>query len=190
MKNQNTIISSQYVVVGRFSDEENYCKIVEANSSQDAGHKLEDYVRKQDDPNGNEFYIEHCQKLTEMQQSTIKESADILTVGTLRDVVDSQLCLYGNRALFEPNNTFILFAGDGTEHPIIECVSHDEQCDGDGGLEALFERLKGIEDSEIIYCSNDNQIKGQFSLGFKSSVDGFVETINSKELIQPTVVIN
>lgn len=118
---------------------------------------------------------------------------EVLTVEKLQDIVESQLCIYGNRALFlkvelESYTTFQLFAGDSTQYPVLECVSHDEQCLDDGGLEALSERLIQLDGAAIIYCSDDNQFNNQFSVGFKSSIDGFVETINSSELIQPTIV--
>lgn len=114
-----------------------------------------------------------------------------LTVGQLVDVVSSQLCIYGNKAIFlkadiEHNKSFLLFSGAGTDNQILECVNYGDQCPDDGGLTSLLERLNELDESEVIYCSDDEQIKRGFTLGFKSSDDGFIETINSSELIQPT----
>lgn len=118
---------------------------------------------------------------------------ELLTVGQLTKIVDSQVCIYGNKALFlkvaiEHNETFQLFSGSSTEQPILECVSYGDHCVDDGGSQALLTRLLELDASEIIYCSDDTKINDGFSIGFKSSVDGFVETINSTELIQPTFV--
>ena len=112
-----------------------------------------------------------------------------LTVADVLDIVQSQICIYGNQALFlevEPDNhSFDLFAGEESQEPILECVSYDERCDMDGGLAAFAERLEEFDQDLIIYCSDDAQIATGFRIGFKGE-DGFVETITSEEMSQPT----
>lgn len=127
----------------------------------------------------------------------------MLTVEGLIDIVDSQLCLHGNRGLFIKDVgeyyvdrivEFQLFAGSGTNEPILDCCKYGDRCYGDGGLDALYHRLmeiyrKPFGYSEIIHCSDDRQFINGFSIGFQSQIDGFVETLNSSELIQPTIVV-
>lgn len=112
-----------------------------------------------------------------------------LTVADVLDIVLSQICIYGNQALFlekEPDNhSFDLFAGEDSQEPILECVSYDERCDMDGGLDAFAERLEALDQDLVIYCSDDAQIATGFRIGFKGE-GRFVETIASHEMAQPT----
>ena len=119
---------------------------------------------------------------------------EILTVENLIEIVDSQRCLYGNKTLFikpirEHQIEFQLFAGSSSNNPILECFKYGDSCNGSSGLDVLYERLIELDGSEIIYCSDDSQFENGFVIGFKSSTDGFVETINSAELINPTIVL-
>ena len=117
-----------------------------------------------------------------------------ITVEMLQDIVESQFCVHGNQALFIHNmeqdeKEFMLFAGDSVELPIFECTSKYNACESEYGIKSLLERLENIDNSLTIYCSDDNQIKKGFKLGFKSE-GHFVLTLESNELEQPTVVIN
>jgi hypothetical protein len=116
--------------------------------------------------------------------------ANEMKLGELKAIVDSQATLYGNHALFLKNDTdkpFILFAGPSTEYQLLECVSYFERCDRDGSLEGLLERMDGLDDELLLYCSDDKQQAAGFRVGFKSP-EGFVETFNSNELVMCTII--
>lgn len=114
-----------------------------------------------------------------------------LTVGDLKNYVDNQLCLHGNKKVFvlpeQPENqVFELYAGHDS---IVECMNFDEACLGECGLIVIEERLSTMEDSLIISSSFGTPFKTGFQLGVRSAIDGFVELINSEELVKPTEVI-
>ncbi|WP_024608582.1 hypothetical protein [Pseudoalteromonas sp. TAB23] len=82
MKNQcttheNSINSCDlYLVAGRVCDCENEFKLVSATSAEEAEDIFEKYVRGEAGIKGNDFYIEHCQKISEM-------NLNVLTINTL-----------------------------------------------------------------------------------------------------------
>lgn len=119
---------------------------------------------------------------------------DYLTVEKLLDIVQSQLCVHGNRAVFvEPNdklddaNIFTLFAG-GVD--IVECVAYSESAPNDTeeyGLEVIAARLSELDESAIIEFTHNTPMDVGFRIGFKAE-GRFVETINHKELQPQTTV--
>jgi hypothetical protein len=113
-----------------------------------------------------------------------------LTVEQLNDVIQSQLCLYGNLPLVvSPNGDapefFELFVG---EDSLLECVCAQDSIE-EYGLEAVAERLSKMNDNAIILSSHNTPFDSGFRIGIKTKEDGFVTTIFSKELIQPTKVL-
>lgn len=112
-----------------------------------------------------------------------------MTVEQLEDIVQSQLCVHGNNPLFLRNNlgqdSFQLFVGGKS---ILECVPYDETDKEEYGLQVLANRLTGLDSAAPILCSNEQiQAKG-FQIGYLSVEDGFVETINSTELLGVTII--
>lgn len=61
----------QYFVAGRICDHEDHFKLVVANSKAEANCIFEKYVRELEEKESNDFYIEHCQSISEMQQHLI-----------------------------------------------------------------------------------------------------------------------
>lgn len=111
-----------------------------------------------------------------------------MTVSDLVDIVSSQLALHGNRKLFvmpEPswNSVFELYAG---ENPIIDCMSDDDSSIASESLEAMLENLAQIDESALVRCSDS--APAAFQIGFKSTEDGFIETVSSQELVRDTQV--
>jgi hypothetical protein len=116
-----------------------------------------------------------------------------ITICELTDIVSSQICLHGNQALFvkagvELFDSFQLFSGSSVEHPILDCFNYQDRCTDEGSLESLLSKLVHLDQNDIVYCSDDAQVAKGFQIGFRSTCDGFIETINSKELAQPTFV--
>ncbi len=115
-----------------------------------------------------------------------------ITIEQLKDVVESQLCVHGDKALFiygmeADEDYFFLLSEENTEDPIIDCVPMVES-DVDGyGLQVLSEKLNEFSDKSEILCSDDNAVIRGFKLGFKAEGQ-FVLTLDSNELAKPTVV--
>ncbi len=61
-----------YVVAGRISDYENEFRLVEASSNEEAELIFEKWMREQIGVDNGDFYIEHCQTISEMQTYIIK----------------------------------------------------------------------------------------------------------------------
>lgn len=118
----------------------------------------------------------------------------MLNVETLKDIAQSQLIVHGNKKLFIRDNTanlekFSLLAGESSDIAFFECVMKDESCIDENGLEVLIERLNDHDDHDVIFCSDDDSVIAGFQLGFKSCDEGFIETIDSNELAQPTIIV-
>lgn len=62
---------TQYVITGRCCDYDDHAKVVNAESEADAKKKFEQYVRKIEDVEDGDFYVEHIKPLTEMISSSI-----------------------------------------------------------------------------------------------------------------------
>ncbi|GEA09166.1 hypothetical protein KUL42_39270 [Alteromonas sp. KUL42] len=117
----------------------------------------------------------------------------ILTVETLEDIVQSQIVLYGNRRLFIRNKgehakSFSLLAGECSVAPFFDCTGKYEADMGEHSLFVLAERLKSLNVEDEIFCSDDEVVIRGFQLGFTDEDEGFIETINSSEVVQPTLV--
>lgn len=112
-----------------------------------------------------------------------------LTVEKLADIADSQNIVHGNHKLFvlgefdEPIS-FELYVG---ECSVLECISFEESCIAEHGLESLLGRLEGLDDSVEILASHSTPLDKGFRVGIKSD-EGFVEILNSEELVKPTIV--
>lgn len=63
--------SDLYLVSGRVCDCENEFQLVSANSAEDI---FEQYVRMQVNIEGSDFYIEHCQKISDMHRNVLTKS--------------------------------------------------------------------------------------------------------------------
>ena len=116
-----------------------------------------------------------------------------MNVETLLDIVESQLILHGNKRLFiyresRPLETFSLLAGESSDAPIFECATKHDTSIEEHSLAVLAERLADIDDQALICCSDDQAILTGFSVGFQSLEDGYIETINSTEVLQPTIL--
>jgi hypothetical protein len=126
----------------------------------------------------------------DLQAPTINKTGYVsMTVESLIDIVESQICLYGNKCLFvrseEEVIPFQLCVGDKV---ILECVGYEDRCDAEGRLTHLADRLRELDDSATILCSSELIQKNGFQIGIRSSIDGFVETISSTELMETTYV--
>jgi len=116
----------------------------------------------------------------------------MLNVEKLKDIVQSQLIVHSNKKLFIRDNSsnlkgFSLLAGETSDIVFFECVMKDESCIDEHSLEALIERLNDLDDRSKVFCSDDDLVISGFQLGLKSH-EGFIETINSNELVQPTII--
>ena len=111
-----------------------------------------------------------------------------MTVAGLVDIVQSQLALYGDKALFIRSNIeaeeFQLFVGNA---PILECVNYGDVSVEEHGLSVLAETLDSLHGEEHVICSCETIQKSCFVIGFRSD-EGFIETIHSNELVQLTDV--
>ena len=115
-----------------------------------------------------------------------------MNIENLLDVVESQLCIYGNRALFVRNmesteNDFMLFSGETSDMAFFECTNKDGADISAYGLQALSEMLQTLNGNDSIYCSDDSRVLSGFQLGFKAE-GRFVLTLDSTELVRPTVL--
>lgn len=113
-----------------------------------------------------------------------------LTVEALNDVIQSQLCIFGNLPLVVSTNGgapefFELFVGNDT---VLECVCVQDSVE-EYGLKAVGDRLAKMDDNAIIMSSDNTPFDAGFRIGIKTKTDGFVTTIFSHELIQPTKVL-
>ncbi len=66
--------SGLYLVSGRVCDCENELQLVFANSAEEAEDIFEKYVRMQVNIEGSDFYIEHCQKISDMHRNVLTKS--------------------------------------------------------------------------------------------------------------------
>lgn len=104
-----------------------------------------------------------------------------LTVEQLHDIVESQLCVHGNQSLvFIPSAS-----APNVEAPDLlvgktTVIGRSESVN----LAMVAERLSKMNDSAVIQSSNKASLESGFLIGFKTKIDGFVETINSNELIK------
>ena len=110
-----------------------------------------------------------------------------MTVEQLDAVVQSQLCVHGNKALFvrgmQNHESFHLVVGNTS---ILDCVAYDESDEQEFGLGNLARRLEGLDETGEILCSSERHQVNGFQIGFRSEYDGFVETINATELLKGT----
>lgn len=60
-----------YLVVGRICDSEDNIKLVSADSEKEASEKFEKYVRGEEGIDDRDFYIEHCDLITNMEKTMI-----------------------------------------------------------------------------------------------------------------------
>ncbi len=121
-----------------------------------------------------------------------------LTVTALNDIAQSQLCLYGNQALFvlgeadeNINPDHVSFDMYVREVHLLECVSRDESSKELCGLQDVAEQLDRLDNQrghETINVTNGATLLKSFRVGIKSKEDGFVELFNSTELEQQTIV--
>ncbi|WP_137297186.1 hypothetical protein [Psychromonas sp. SP041] len=67
-------MSGEYVVVGRVCDLDDHVKMVQADSMQEAKTKFELYVREIEGESlsDRDFYIEHCQLVSEMKELMLR----------------------------------------------------------------------------------------------------------------------
>jgi hypothetical protein len=123
-----------------------------------------------------------------IQTTATAATVSPMTVANLADIVQSQLCLYGDKALFArvaiKSEDFMLFVG--TE-PILECVNYIDSNKEDHGLKRLCSLLDLLDDDEQIICSSEYIQQHGFTIGFRTD-EGFIQTLNSNELVQLTEV--
>ena len=117
---------------------------------------------------------------------------EALTVESLLDVVESQLCVHGNRALFvkdieRMDNGFMLFAGEGAVSPFFECVGLGDAELTEHGLNVLRGALRGLKGSDLVICFEAGRVQGGFEIGFRAE-GRFISTIDSDELAKPLAV--
>ena len=126
-----------------------------------------------------------------VKTDTDKKKGEIInmTVECLSGIVESQICIYGNKSLFVRSDDevipFQLCVGDNI---ILECVGYEDRCDEEGRLTPLSDILRELDASAAILCSSELIQKNGFQIGIRSSIDGFIETISSTELMEPTYV--
>ena len=117
------------------------------------------------------------------------EAIKAMTVAQLKDIIDSQIIIYGNAALFVRNkhdfDSFTLFAGD---EAVLECFGYDEADPVENGLSATLARLNELEtegaitEATKISCDDGDIQNEDFEIGFISNSDGFVQTVSLSEL--------
>jgi hypothetical protein len=106
---------------------------------------------------------------------------NILNVEALTNIVQSQLCLYGNKELYVKNSDHVApFSLHADKNKIFCFLGSDDSAKG-VDLSTLAEELEGIDDCTVISCSSDIE-DNFFQIGIKSSDDNFVATINSSEI--------
>jgi len=113
-----------------------------------------------------------------------------MKVGQLASIVDSQLGLYGDKALFIRGpadvEEFQLFVDND---PILECYGYYEAEKEVSGLLVLSQLLVNLDHAGEVLCSCEKIQAGGFQIGFRTESEDFVETINSKELCELTNVL-
>lgn len=113
-----------------------------------------------------------------------------LTVEQLEDVVQSQLCVHGDRAIFlqssdsdQPNDVAIsLFANDQL---ILDSIPQSHLHSDQSSLEVVAKRLEHLEPDTILEYSRNSNTNLVFELGFMAEAR-FTQVACSEEL-KPTI---
>lgn len=93
-----------------------------------------------------------------------------MTAADLFDIVQSQICVHGNKAVFlraDEQEKFVFWAGD---KEIFECVNYDEKELAVCSLEAISNALAVVSMDELILCSSSEAQKRGFQIGFWSLI--------------------
>ena len=111
-----------------------------------------------------------------------------MNVEALRDILGSQYIVFDNKALLvqgEGAEPVHLFAGDAL---IASCLNYEEADIDEVSIKSVLGALRDLDPETPILCSSEERLQRGFQIGFRSKEEGFVETINSTELVEHTHV--
>jgi len=103
-----------------------------------------------------------------------------ITVDKLRDVIESQRCLYGDAPVVvrpEPANPFFIKAAN---HYILDCQRDVDMAEDGITLKTLSEALKGLPGHARVM--SEDRIRNNTEIGFYSPEEGFVATLMANEI--------
>jgi hypothetical protein len=109
-----------------------------------------------------------------------------MLVSDLKDIIQSQLCVHGDHALYfrnrEPDKPAFTLRANGKL--VLDCEGFGVAIEniGEYGLKAVAARLDKIDEEVEITCGDEEIQMMGFDIGFVSKYEGFVQVIDSNEL--------